>query len=85
MSENKNFKKEDDNHSAKKAEESEEQNEREHNSASAQEDVYVDAVDSDDYFRSYNYFLYYNSIKPIDPRLPKPLYRSNNNYLKDFF
>ncbi len=83
MSENKNFKKEDDSYSSKKAEESEEQNERGHNSASAQEDV--DVVDNDDYLSSFNYFVFYNSIKPVDPRLPKPLYRPNNNYLKVFF
>jgi hypothetical protein len=28
-----------------------------------------------DYISSYNYYIYYNSIKPRDPRLPKPLYK----------
>ena len=83
MSENKNFKKEDDSHSKKKAEEPEEQKEQRHNSAPAQEDVY--AVDNDDYLCSYNYFLFYNSVNPVDPRLPKTLYRPNINYLKNFY
>jgi hypothetical protein len=28
-----------------------------------------------DYVQSYNYYIYYHSIKPKDPRLPKPLYK----------
>ena len=30
--------------------------------------------ENDNYIASYNYYLYYNSIKPVDPRLPKPTY-----------
>ena len=29
---------------------------------------------NEDYISTYNYFIYYNSIKPRDPRLPKPTY-----------
>jgi hypothetical protein len=31
--------------------------------------------DNTDYINSYNYFIYYYSIKPRDPRLPKPTYK----------
>ena len=31
--------------------------------------------DKDDYISSYNYFIYYNSIKPRDPRLPLPKWK----------
>ena len=41
--------------------------------------------DTEDYISSYNYFIYYNSIKPADPRLPKPTYRPKPNldYIKE--
>ena len=29
----------------------------------------------EEYIHSYNYYIYYLSIKPRDPRLPKPLYK----------
>ena len=35
--------------------------------------------DTEDYIGSYNYFLYYNSIKPVDPRLPKPTFKPKPN------
>jgi len=35
--------------------------------------------ETDDYLSSYNYFIYYNSIKPNDPRLPKPTYKPKPN------
>jgi hypothetical protein len=31
--------------------------------------------DNTDYISSYNYYIYYHSIKPRDPRLPKPTYK----------
>jgi hypothetical protein len=31
--------------------------------------------ENNEYINSYNYWLYYNSIKPRDPRLPKPTYK----------
>ena len=31
--------------------------------------------DSTDYIGTYNYYMYYNSLKPKDPRLPKPTYQ----------
>lgn len=34
-----------------------------------------DEDESKEYISSYNYYLYYNSIRPRDPRLPKPLYK----------
>ena len=34
---------------------------------------------NNDYIASYNYYLYYNSIKPVDPRLPKPTYTPKPN------
>lgn len=36
------------------------------------------ADEKDDYISSYNYFLYYNSIKPRDPRLPLPKWKGND-------
>lgn len=36
-------------------------------------------TDPDEYLRSYNYFIYYNSITPKDPRLPKPTYNGNSD------
>ena len=38
-----------------------------------------EADDTEDYISSYNYFIYYNSIKPADPRLPKPTYKPKPN------
>jgi hypothetical protein len=31
--------------------------------------------ESSEYIGSYNYYIYYHSIKPRDPRLPKPTYK----------
>lgn len=36
--------------------------------------------EKDDYISSYNYYIYYNSIKPRDPRLPIPKWKSNQDY-----
>lgn len=30
---------------------------------------------ANEYINSYNYYIYYHSIKPKDPRLPKPTYK----------
>ena len=76
MSNNKNFKHEDNTHSEAKAEEQEEQYVLSDNSTPAEADVGTNFFD--DYLHSKNYFLYYNSIKPVDPRLPIPLYNPNN-------
>jgi hypothetical protein len=35
--------------------------------------------ENDDYIGSYNYFIYYNSIKPKNPHLPKPTYKPKPN------
>jgi hypothetical protein len=32
--------------------------------------------DNNEYIGSYNYYIYYHSIKPKDPRLPKPTYKA---------
>ena len=33
-----------------------------------------DVEGNEDYISTYNYYIYYNSIRPRDPRLPKPTY-----------
>jgi hypothetical protein len=38
-----------------------------------------DEIEDNDYIKSYNYYIYYHSIKPKDPRLPKPLYKPTPN------
>lgn len=76
MSDNKNFKHEDNTHSEAKAEEQEEQYVLYYNSTPAQADVGANFFD--DYLCSKDYFLFYNSMRPVNPRLPKPLYRPNN-------
>ena len=43
------------------------------------EDFSNETEDTEDYIGSYNYFLYYNSIKPVDPRLPKPTFKPKPN------
>jgi len=48
-------------------------------SKSAPAEEFADTDESDDYLSSYNYFIYYNSIKPVDPRLPKPTYKPKPN------
>ena len=48
-------------------------------SKSAPAEDFTDTDESDDYLSSYNYFIYYNSIKPVDPRLPKPTYKPKPN------
>ena len=48
-------------------------------SKSAPAEEFNDIDESDDYIGSYNYFIYYNSIKPADPRLPKPTYKPKPN------
>lgn len=32
-------------------------------------------AEGEDYIASYTYFVYYNSIRPKDPRLPRPTYK----------
>jgi pumilio RNA-binding family len=36
-------------------------------------------TENNDYISSYNYYIYYTSIEPKDPRLPKPTYRPKPN------
>ena len=49
-------------------------------SKSAPAEEFTNDIDEgDDYIGSYNYFIYYNSIKPVDPRLPKPTYKPKPN------
>ena len=85
-----NFKKEDDSHPEKKSEDPAEPNRPKHifrknirndplRSKSAPAEEFADAEETDDYLSSYNYFIYYNSIKPADPRLPKPTYKPKPN------
>ena len=38
-----------------------------------------DNEENEDYIGSYNYFIYYNSIKPKNPHLPKPTYKPKPN------
>jgi hypothetical protein len=38
-----------------------------------------DGEQNDDYLSSYNYYIYYNSIKPRNPHMPKPTYKPNPN------
>ena len=40
---------------------------------------------NNDYIASYNYYLYYKSLKPVDPRLPKPTYtpKANLEYIRE--
>ena len=33
---------------------------------------YAFEMDDDEYLSTYNYYIYYNNIKPRDPRLKKP-------------
>ena len=48
-------------------------------SKSAPAEEFTETDDTEDYISSYNYFIYYNSIKPADPRLPKPTYKPKPN------
>ena len=48
-------------------------------SKSAPAEEFDDKEETDDYLSSYNYFIYYNSIKPVDPRMPKPTYKPKPN------
>ena len=48
-------------------------------SKSAPAEEFNDTEDNDDYIGSYNYFIYYNSIKPKNPHLPKPTYKPKPN------
>ena len=49
-------------------------------SKSAPPEEFTNEIDeTNDYIGSYNYFIYYNSIKPVDPRLPKPTYKPKPN------
>ena len=41
-------------------------------SKSAPIETFEEEENDNNYIGSYNYYLYYNSIKPVDPRLPKP-------------
>ena len=38
-----------------------------------------EAEENEDYISSYNYFIYYNTIKPKNPHLPKPTYKPKPN------
>lgn len=90
MSDNMNSKREDDSHPEKKSEDPEEPNRPKHifrknirndplRSKSAPAEEFGDVEDTEDYLSSYNYYIYYNSIKPSDPRLPKPTYKPKPN------
>ena len=90
MSDNMNSKKEDDSHPKQKSEDPAEPNRPKHifrknlrndplRSKSAPAEELADTDETDDYLSSYNYFIYYNSIKPADPRLPKPTYKPKPN------
>ena len=48
-------------------------------------DFNFDVDNNEDYISTYNYFIYYNSIKPRDPRLPKPTYKQmpDIEYIKE--
>ena len=48
------------------------------------EDLGTDA-ENNNYIGSYNYYIYYRSIKPVDPRLPKPTYvpKPNLDFIKE--
>jgi hypothetical protein len=48
-------------------------------SKSAPAEEFSNTDETEDYLSSYNYFIYYNSIKPNDPRLPKPTYKPKPN------
>ena len=48
-------------------------------SKSAPAEEFSNIDETEDYLSSYNYFIYYNSIKPNDPRLPKPTYKPKPN------
>ena len=39
----------------------------------------IESNETGDYISSYQYFLFYNSIKPVDPLLPKPTYKPKPN------
>jgi hypothetical protein len=54
-------------------------------SKSAPIEKFDEVTGGDDYISSYNYFIYYNSIEPKDPRLPKPTYqpKPNMEFLKE--
>ena len=49
------------------------------------EDFNNDIDESEDCLSSYNYYIYYNSLKPHDPRMPKPTYKPKPNldFIKD--
>ena len=48
-------------------------------------DFHFDVDNNEDYISTYNYYIYYNSIKPRDPRLPKPTYTPmpNMKFIKE--
>ena len=48
-------------------------------SKSAPAEEFSNTDETEDYLSSYNYFIYYNSIKPNDPRIPKPTYKPKPN------
>ncbi len=90
MSDNMNFKNEGDSQPEKKSEEPGEPSRPKHifrknirndplRSKSAPAEEYADTDETDDYLSSYNYFIYYNSLKPVDPRVPKPTYKPKPN------
>ena len=42
-------------------------------------------TEGEDYIASYTYYVYYNSIRPKDPRLPRPTYKltPDMNFIKE--
>ena len=54
-------------------------------SKSAPIEEITEGAETNEYLSSYNYYIYYNSIKPKDPRLPKPTYKPKPNlaYIKE--
>ena len=48
-------------------------------------DFNFDVDNNEEYISTYNYYIYYNSIKPRDPRLPKPTYKPmpDIDYIKE--
>ena len=48
-------------------------------SKSAPIETLAEEENDNNYIASYNYYVYYNSLKPVDPRLPKPTYNPKPN------
>ena len=54
-------------------------------SKSAPIESFEEEETDNNYIASYNYYVYYNSLKPVDPRLPKPTYtpKPNLEFIKE--